>query len=84
MLSCLRENTFFTEQAKQLRRFLLQCILVFNFANFAPTKYGEYEFPWYMDGLGWMMTALTVSVIPIVALYKICTADASLSLLQKV
>ena len=62
----------------------LQCILVFNLVNFAPTKYGDYVFPWYMDGLGWCMTIFTVSMIPAVAIYKLCNADRSLNVLQRV
>ncbi len=58
--------------------------MIFNFATVKSTRYGDYVFPWYMDGLGWCMTLLTVSCIPAVAIYKVCTADPTLTLKERV
>lgn len=52
-------------------------ILLFNFIDFTPPKYGDYIFPGWAVGIGWIFSALSIIVIPGVAIYKISRAKGS-------
>uniref|UniRef100_A0A646QC04 Transporter n=1 Tax=Hemiscolopendra marginata TaxID=943146 RepID=A0A646QC04_9MYRI len=52
---------------------ILTFILLFNFVDFTPPKYANYVYPAWALAIGWMMTLISIIVIPGVAVYKICT-----------
>jgi hypothetical protein len=44
---------------------------------YKPAKYGDYYYPIWADALGWGMALLSILPIPIVAAYKLITAQGS-------
>jgi len=46
-------------------------ILIFSFIRYKPAKYGEYYYPAWADGLGWIMCMASVVPIFAVAIYKL-------------
>ena len=48
--------------------FLFQAILIFNFIDFTPLSYGDYELPGWAQALGWMMACASVLMFPIFAI----------------
>ena len=46
------------------------------------THYGSFTLPLWCDVVGWMIVVAEIGVIPAVAIYKIATADPSLTLIQ--
>ena len=60
----------------------LQAIMIFTWVDYTPSKYGDYPFPMWADIMGWLMTMTSVSAIPLVMLYKICTTESQGSLWQ--
>ena len=59
-----------------------QGITVFNCVEFRRTQYGDYVFPCWADGLGWMLTLTSVLCIPAVAVYKLCTTPSDGTFIQ--
>lgn len=58
-----------------------QGIFVFQCVQFKRITYNEtYLYPWWADLVGWLMTLASVSFLPGIALYKICTLPGNLSL----
>ena len=56
--------------------------MIFTWIDYTPSKYGEYAFPVWADVMGWMMTMTSVCAIPIVMVFKVCTAERQGSLLK--
>ncbi len=50
-------------------------ILLFAWIDYSPARLGDYEFPPWADGLGWMMSFASVIWILIIAIYKLVRAD---------
>ena len=50
------------------KMFLFQAILIFNFIDFTPLSYGDYELPGWAQALGWMMACASVLMFPIFAI----------------
>ncbi|KAK7068348.1 hypothetical protein SK128_002873, partial [Halocaridina rubra] len=46
-------------------------ILVFTWIDLKPASYGDYEFPAWANGVGWLLSFSSVILIPAVAVYKI-------------
>ena len=46
-------------------------MIIFNFIYFTPLSYGDYELPGWAQSLGWMMAALSVLMVLVVAVFKI-------------
>ncbi|KAG1699841.1 Sodium- and chloride-dependent glycine transporter 2 [Nymphon striatum] len=59
-------------------------ILLFTWIDFEPTKYGDIEFPIYADAIGWTLSMLPVSMIPIVACITIYKSKLKGTILQKI
>ena len=57
---------------------LFQFILLFAWIDYSPARYGDYSFPWWADGMGWLMTISSAIWIPITAIYKIYNEEGSL------
>lgn len=57
---------------------------MFSFIDIQPTQYGHYVFPAWATVLGWGITFISVSAIPITAVYKICQADGPLRVVSSV
>jgi len=53
-------------------------ILVFTTLDYSGNKYGEYEYPSWANAIGWVITFISVSCIPVVALIKIFQEEGSL------
>jgi len=59
--------------------FMVSCILVCTFLFYESPSYGDYQFPWWANLLGWLLSFSSVSLIPIVAVIKICQETGTLS-----
>ena len=57
--------------------FLLQVILVFTWIDFSPARYGNYEFPFWANAIGWALSFSSVVLIPAVAIFKILREKGS-------
>lgn len=53
---------------------MITFILVFSLIDMRPTEYGDYVFPGWATGLGWAISCLSVSAIPIVLVVKVYKA----------
>ncbi|KAH9504501.1 Sodium- and chloride-dependent glycine transporter 2 [Bulinus truncatus] len=49
----------------------LLAILIFTWFDFDPTSYGDYTFPSWAEGIGIVITLLSVLAMPVVAVYQI-------------
>ena len=56
--------------------------MLFTWIDYQPSDYNGYKFPVWADVLGWMMTMSSVVAIPVVMVYKICTAPKKDSLFE--
>ncbi|CAJ0942793.1 unnamed protein product, partial [Mesorhabditis belari] len=54
------------------------CILCFVWLEWRPLRYGSYEFPYWTLLLGWGISILPVTAIPITACVQLCTVKGSL------
>jgi len=54
-------------------------ILVFTWMDYKGNTYGDYKFPAWANGLGWVITFSSVSCIPVVAIIKICKEEGSIT-----
>ncbi|XP_076065864.1 sodium- and chloride-dependent glycine transporter 1-like isoform X1 [Oratosquilla oratoria] len=52
-------------------------ILVFTWIDFKPARYGDYEFPFWANAVGWGLSFVSVMMIPIVAIVKILRENGS-------
>ena len=52
-------------------------MLFFAWIDYHPAHYGDYYFPAWADGLGWLMSLCSVIFIPILAIYQLCKEDGS-------
>ncbi|XP_071439745.1 sodium- and chloride-dependent glycine transporter 2-like [Hetaerina americana] len=50
---------------------LLLGILIFSLYEFTPAYYGTYFFPQWVDGIGWLLGAVSVIPLPLMAMYRI-------------
>ncbi|XP_054156343.1 sodium- and chloride-dependent glycine transporter 1-like isoform X2 [Oppia nitens] len=50
---------------------LIIFILIFSFIDLKPASYGDYVYPWWASLIGWGLSILSVSAIPIVAIQKL-------------
>ena len=48
-----------------------QVVVIFNFIYFTPLSYGNYELPGWAQALGWMMAALSVVMVIVIAVIKV-------------
>uniref|UniRef100_A0A6A7FYT7 Transporter n=3 Tax=Hirondellea gigas TaxID=1518452 RepID=A0A6A7FYT7_9CRUS len=51
---------------------MVMSILVCTFLFYEPPSYGDYQFPQWAHTVGWVLSFSSVSLIPIVAIVKIC------------
>ena len=56
--------------------------MIFKFVRFSPTTYGDYQFPLWSDIAGWFVVLAEIAFVPGVAIYKVCTADPQLTIIQ--
>lgn len=63
-------------------KYIMPCvvltILVFTWLDLKPARYGDYEFPYWANAIGWVLSFSSVSLIPIVAIVKILQEKGSL------
>jgi hypothetical protein len=57
-----------------LKVVFFQFILFFNWVEYAPVKYGDYEYPKWADAVGWVIGVFPVCIIIGMGAYKISTA----------
>ncbi|KAG8231001.1 hypothetical protein J437_LFUL010017 [Ladona fulva] len=50
---------------------MLLGVLVFSFYEITPAYYGDYIFPGWVDGLGWLLGIVSVIPLPAFAIYRI-------------
>lgn len=62
--------------------FVFQFILIFAWVDYTPVSYGDYEYPGWVDGLGWVLALSSVLWIPGTMLYKIRKEDEGDYILQ--
>ncbi|CAD5114513.1 DgyrCDS3637 [Dimorphilus gyrociliatus] len=53
-------------------------ILLFTFADFKRSKYDDYIYPLWADGIGWLIALFEISCIPATAIYKLYTTKGDL------
>ncbi|XP_052782178.1 sodium-dependent proline transporter-like [Mya arenaria] len=58
-------------------------ILVFAWVDYAAVTYGDYVYPGWVDGVGWLLALVSVIWIPGVAIYKLYKEDDDDTLLGK-
>ncbi|TRY76813.1 hypothetical protein TCAL_11859 [Tigriopus californicus] len=58
---------------------LLLLILVATWAGYKPMTYDKYVYPMWANGLGWVVSFISVAAIPLVMLSKIITTPGPLS-----
>jgi hypothetical protein len=49
-------------------------VLILTLNNFTPAYYGEYRFPGWVDGLGWLIGIASILPLPAFALYRLFRA----------
>ncbi len=54
--------------------FWFQFILIYSMINHEPVSYGDHVYADWVDGMGWLMVALAVVWIPVIALVEYCRA----------
>lgn len=57
---------------------ILSFVLLFNWISWENPTAGEYEFPPWAHGFGWMMIMTSLIWIPLVAVYEVIKADGTL------
>ena len=55
-----------------------QSILVFTAVDYSGNNYADYDYPGWANAAGWVITMSSVSMIPLVAIIKICREEGSL------
>lgn len=55
----------------------IQAILIFTLVDFQTLTYGDYVYPMEATILGFFIAAASVSMVPLVAVYKILKMDGS-------
>ncbi|XP_076468790.1 sodium-dependent proline transporter-like [Babylonia areolata] len=58
-------------------------IFVFMLVEYKGSTYGDYMYPWWADGLGWLMAIFCLIFIPLVMLYKVDRETEADTLLKK-
>ncbi|XP_045164528.1 sodium- and chloride-dependent glycine transporter 1-like [Mercenaria mercenaria] len=58
-------------------------IFVFTFVDYEASTYGDYTFPAWADGIGWVLACLVISPIIIVMFYTLAKEDDTDSPLEK-
>ncbi|XP_076036937.1 sodium- and chloride-dependent glycine transporter 1-like [Oratosquilla oratoria] len=53
-------------------------ILIFTFLDYAPSSYGNYEFPFWVDVLGWCISFSCILAVPVRAAWLISTKSGPL------
>lgn len=62
---------------------LLQGVMIFNWIQYKPLKYGEhYSYPPLANAIGWLMALAPIIFILSMAIYKVCQAPGNMSLLE--
>ena len=56
----------------------MQCCSAFGLANYESPTYDKYTYPPWAIGIGWMIAAASVILIPLTAIYKIASTPGSL------
>jgi len=59
------------------RRFVVQFLVVFTVVDHSPITLGDYVYPDWADGLGWLLFAVVVVMIPLIAILQIIRARRS-------
>jgi hypothetical protein len=52
--------------------YVAQFLLIFNWADYQPSRYGDYIYPTWADVIGWFMSFFVVVWIPVYAIYLLC------------
>lgn len=57
--------------------FVQKALFIFSLINYTPLTYnnGEYQYPPWAHGIGWMFVAVSLGCIPIFAVISICQSD---------
>ena len=53
-------------------------ILVFTAVDYSGNKYADYHYPTWANVCGWLITFSSVTLIPVVAIVKICQEQGTL------
>ena len=51
---------------------------VYSFISYERFRYKDYVYPWWAEMIGWLMAFSSMAVVPIYAIYKICTTSGTL------
>ena len=49
--------------------------MFFTWIDYTPSKYADYHYPAWADGLGWLISMTSVMAIPTVMVYQVCTTE---------
>ena len=58
--------------------FYFQFIIIYSAVEYTPVTYESYEYPAWASGIGWMMNAVALMFIPLIALVEYCKAHGFL------
>lgn len=53
----------------------LQGVLIFTLSKFSAAYYDKYTFPEWVDGLGWLISIVSILPLPTFALYQLFKAN---------
>lgn len=60
----------------------LQFIFIFMLVDYSPSKYGDYLYPRWADGVGWLFALSSIIFIPLTMVYKLCRETEGDTVLQ--
>ncbi|PVD25181.1 hypothetical protein C0Q70_15679 [Pomacea canaliculata] len=58
-------------------------IFIFMLVDYSPSKYGDYLYPRWADGVGWLFALSSIIFIPLTMVYKLCRETEGDTVLQK-
>ncbi|XP_063397910.1 sodium- and chloride-dependent glycine transporter 1-like isoform X2 [Mytilus trossulus] len=80
-----KTQIFFTIFWKYLSPLTLVSVLLFNLIQYKPLAYGNYTYPGWANGLGWVLSLIPMIIITALAIKKIYyTPSGNMSLFQKI
>lgn len=76
-------NLFWSSMWRYITPATLLFILFFNWVEYKPATYGQYVYPVWADGVGWIIGLLPVLIIFVTAIQQYLKAPGNLSFCEK-
>lgn len=75
----INQQDFYSEVSQwSMKCLFLQVILVFSIIQFKPARYGDYIFPPWAQGVGWVIALASIIWIPFGAIHTLWVLPGSL------